>query len=262
MNFLARLWDAIVGELRVGDIGEAMRDAIAVREAFHFSLFGIRIVVADSVVVTWGVMVLLAIAAFFLGRRLKEIPKGMQIAVEGLVDGVVSVCANAMDRKLAERTAPYVGTIGLFIAFSNLTSVLKIPPPAKNPAFAIALALATIFYVIATGIRMVGLKGFWQSLLYPNKALLPFKLLDYMIKPISLSLRLFGNVFGAFILMEFIYIVVPAVIPGVLGLWFDIADGILQGLIFAYLTVIYIGEILENAHEAQARAKLQIRRRT
>ncbi|MGI6334749.1 MAG: hypothetical protein ACOX1A_09290 [Saccharofermentanales bacterium] len=48
-------------------------------------------------------------------------------------------------------------------------------------------------------------------------------------------------------MMEFISIVIPAILPGVIGLWFDLADGILQGVIFSYLTVIYIGEVLEGA---------------
>ena len=64
-------------------------------------------------------------------------------------------------------------------------------------------------------IRFVGWKGFWHSLVYPKAMLLPFKILDYLIKPMSLSLRLFGNIFGAFILMEFIYLIIPAILPGV-----------------------------------------------
>ncbi len=85
--------------------------------------------------------------------------------------------------------------------------------------------------------------------------MLPFKILDFFIKPVSLSLRLFGNVFGAYILMEFIYIVVPMILPGLLGLWFDIADGILQGIIFTYLSITYIGEVIESAHESKHHKK-------
>ena len=115
----------------------------------------------------------------------------------------------------------------------------------------VSLALFTVGYVIFTGIRFVGVKGLWGSLTFPMPALLPFKLLDYIIKPISLSLRLFGNIFGAFILMEFVYIIFPAILPGVIGLWFDLADGLLQGVVFAYLTVIYIGEIVEGAAHSE-----------
>jgi F-type H+-transporting ATPase subunit a len=82
------------------------------------------------------------------------------------------------------------------------------------------------------------------------KAMLPFRILEYVIKPMSLALRLFGNIFGAFILMEFIRIVVPVILPGILLLWFDIADGLLQAVVFTYLTINYIGEILEGAEAA------------
>ena len=57
--------------------------------------------------------------------------------------------------------------------------------------------------------------------------------------------------FGAFILMEFIYIVIPVAVPGILGLWFDIIDGLLQAVIFTYLATTYIGEIIEGAEVAQ-----------
>ena len=50
--------------------------------------------------------------------------------------------------------------------------------------------------------------------------------------------------------MEFIYIIIPVAIPGILGLWFDILDGILQAAIFTYLTITYIGEIIESAEQA------------
>ena len=66
---------------------------------------------------------------------------------------------------------------------------------------------------------------------------------------------MFGNIFGSFILMEFIYIIVPAIVPGVVGLWFDLADGILQGVIFAYLTATYVGEVIEGAHMAHEAAE-------
>ncbi|MDO4876318.1 MAG: hypothetical protein Q3987_02940, partial [Oscillospiraceae bacterium] len=57
------------------------------------------------------------------------------------------------------------------------------------------------------------------------------------------------NVFGSFVFMEFMSIVIPVVVPGIIGLWFDLADGLLQAVIFSYLTMSYIGEIVEIGHE-------------
>ena len=140
-------------------------------------------------------------------------------------------------------------TFGLVITACNAISFLKVPPPAKNVAFPIGCAITAIIYVIVMTFKFVGAKGFWLTLTQPISIMLPFKLLDYVVKPLSLALRLFGNVFAAFVFMEFISICIPCILPGVLGLWFDIMDGIIQAIVFAYLTMSYIGENVETVHE-------------
>ena len=256
LSFWPRFWSAfkedMLEEIRIGDIGFEIEHAIAPRILFRWQLGSFELVISDAVVVSWIILAVIFILAWLMGRKREMIPRsGRQLISENLVDILLNLCQNAgMSYEQSETVVPFVGTIGLFITLTNLSSLFKIPPPAKNPAFPIVMALITIAYVIAIAIHFVGLRGFWSSLVYPKAMLLPFKLLDFMIKPISLSLRMFGNVFGAYILMEFIYIIIPALIPGVVGLWFDLADGILQGIIFTYLSVTYIGEIVEGAHEA------------
>ncbi len=233
------------------DIGAEISASIQVREVFGFDLFGFHVPVADVVVVMWGVMAVLFVAAFFLGRRFRPVPKGGQLLAENLVNGLQALCRTVMEPELVDRYVPYVGSIGLFIALCNVSSVFRLPPPAKNPAFPIGLAVLSIASVIVFSIREVGLKGFARSMLYPTGIMLPFKIIDFATKIISLSLRLFGNIFGAFVFMEFINIIMPILLPGLVGLWFDLADGIIQGLVFAYLNALYIGEIVENAHLAE-----------
>jgi F-type H+-transporting ATPase subunit a len=79
----------------------------------------------------------------------------------------------------------------------------------------------------------------------PVPLMLPFKMLDYVVRPMSLTLRMFGNIMAAYIMMELIYIAFPLVLPGVLSLYFDIFDGVLQAFIFSFLTTLYIAEALE-----------------
>ena len=148
----------------------------------------------------------------------------------------------------------WVAVIAMIIVVSllaacNSISYLHLPPPAKNIAFAIGCAITAIIYVIVMTFKFVGAKGFWITLTTPIPIMIPFKLLDYVVKPLSLSLRLFGNVFAAFIFMEFLSISVPLILPGVAGLWFDIIDGIIQAVVFSYLTMSYIGENVETVNE-------------
>lgn len=251
-EYVTALKERLAEELQVGNIGEEISHAIVPKTIYGLDVFGRTIRITDAVLATWVAMIVIFALGWYLGHKAEPIPTTRrQLTAESLVELLMNLCTNAqMTVEQAATVVPFVGTIAIFITLTNLMSMFKIPPPAKNPAFPIALALFTIGYVIITSIRFVGLKGFWESLVYPKKALLPFKILDFFIKPISLSLRLFGNVFGAFILMEFIYIVVPAILPGLVGLWFDLADGLLRGVIFTYLSITYIGEIIEGAHSA------------
>ncbi len=247
--FVEKLWE----EIKVGDIGEEIRHAITPRTVFTLDIGDVSLPITDAVIATWGVMVVIAALAIWLGYKPAKTPSTRrQLVAESLIGLLMKVCQSAnMSYEQTIRVVPYAGTIAIFIALSNLSAMFKVSPPAKNPAFPIALAIFTILYVIATSIRFVGIKGFLRSLVYPRAMLLPFKILDFFIKPMSLALRLFGNIFGAFILMEFVYIVFPMLLPGLLGLWFDLADGILQGVIFTYLTITYVSEIIEDAHHSQ-----------
>ena len=91
--------------------------------------------------------------------------------------------------------------------------------------------------------------------------LMPFKIIDILVRPVSLCLRLFGNVFGAFVFMEFLHIICPIVFPAAFGMWFDLADGILQAIIFSYLTIYYIGESVEVGHEMQEHPELFVKKK-
>lgn len=251
--FLTALKDKFIGMFKIGDIGAEITRALAPQQIFSLNLGFFNLVVTDAIVATWVVMLAILLLAILLGYKPQRVPAGRrQLISESLITLLMKLCQSSnLTYEQSEAVVPYVGAIAVFISLTNLSSMFGIPPPAKNPAFPIALALFTVVYIIRMSIRFVGLKGFWNSLIYPKAMLLPFKILDYLIKPVSLSLRLFGNIFGAFILMEFIYLIVPVILPGVVGLWFDLADGILQGVIFTYLTVTYIGEVIEGAHLAK-----------
>jgi len=257
LKFLEALKFEFLEVVKVGDIGEQVRHGIAYNEIFRINLFGYALPFNQTTVGEWIAMAIITILALWLGRSFNNALDRRQIVAEGFVGLFVNLCRNnGMNKTQTEEVAPFVGSIAVYICFTNLTSLLKMAPPAKDPVFTVTLALFTIFYVILIGIKLVGIKGFLNSMTYPSPALVPFKILDFFIKPISLSLRLFGNVFGAFILMEFVFIIIPVLIPGILGIWFDLADGILQAAVFSYLSIVYIGEIVEGAEHAKE-AKIQ-----
>ena len=75
--------------------------------------------------------------------------------------------------------------------------------------------------------------------------ILPINILEIFIRPISLCMRLFGNVLGSFVVMELIKLVVPVIIPIPFSFYFDIFDGVIQAYVFVFLTALFIKEQLD-----------------
>ena len=233
------------------DIGGEISEAI-MQVQMYFNVGDYTLLITDAIIVTWvAVIAILIVVALLLGKPSKDLKltKGQALLVSLTELIITTAMSFGMNRKQAEEVTPAIMTFGLVITACNSISYFHLPPPAKNIAFAIGCALAAIIYVIVMTFKFVGAKGFWVTLTTPIPVMIPFKLLDYVVKPLSLSLRLFGNVFAAFIFMEFLSISVPLILPGVAGLWFDIIDGIIQAVVFSYLTMSYIGENVETVNE-------------
>lgn len=233
------------------EIGEEISKAIMQIQMF-FKVGDYKIIITDAVIVTWiAVVIMLILVAFLLGKSSNgyKLTKGQTILVSATELIISTAMGFGMNRKQAEEVTPMIMTLGLVLIACNSISYFHLPPPAKNVAFPIGCAITAILYVIIMTIKFVGLKGFWISLTQPIIIMLPFKLLDYVVKPLSLALRLFGNVFAAYVFMEFLSISIPLILPGVAGLWFDIIDGMIQAVVFSYLTMSYIGENVETVNE-------------
>ena len=255
-TWFSEFWAAFVEQLTERlfghkDIGEEISEAI-MQVQMSFAAGDNTLIITDAIIVTWiAVVIMLIIVAVLLGKPSKDhkLTKGQTILVS-LTELVISTAMSfGMNRKQAEEVAPMVMTFGLVLVACNSISYFHLPPPAKNVAFPVGCAIVAIIYVIVMTFKFIGVKGFWISLTQPVAIMLPFRLLDYVIKPLSLALRLFGNVFAAFVFMEFLSISLPVIVPGIVGLWFDIIDGVIQAVVFAYLTMSYIGENIETYNE-------------
>ena len=256
-SWWAQFWEAFKEELGSAfggkSIGEEIRHGIMQWKGY-FQFGDSKVPITDAIIITWLAVAIGIVIFWWLGRKREMIPGGRQSIMESLIGILFGVCKDyGLNEEQAEKIIPMVGTIGIVLISCNVCSIFKLPPPAKNIAFPLALGIFAIIYVIVMSIRFVGLKGFGRSFVDPKPYMLPFKIIDFFIKPISLALRLFGNVFGAFILMEFLSIVIPVIVPGVFSLWFDLMDGILQAIVFCYLTTSYIGEVVESAHAVAER---------
>ena len=218
-----------------------------------FTIPGLKIPVTDVVVTMWIIMAVLIFFAVFLTRKLTTVPNKKQNVAEIIVEMINNICKDAIGDHHWKPFAPFLGTVMLFLMFANTVSIFnvipgegfKLRPPTRNINVTACLALMSIIVVIYAGIRYKKVGGWLKSFVEPIPMMLPFKILDYGIKPLSLALRLFGNILGAFIVMELIYAAMPPVVPAALSIYFDLFDGILQAYVFMFLTSLYIAEVIE-----------------
>ena len=261
VEFGASFLEHLKEHFAIGDIGEKINEAIL--QVQNYLVIGdFKVVLTDAVIVTWIAVGIFAIIFAIMASKPKIRPDTKQTFVEMLVGLVITVAEGFGIREdEARHIAPMIGTFFIMITACNTISIFGIAPPAKNIGFPIAMALCAIVYVIYVSIRFVGFKGFGRMLIHPMAFMLPFKIIDILVRPVSLCLRLFGNVFGAFVFMEFLHIVCPIIVPAAFGLWFDLADGVLQAIIFSYLTIYYIGESIEVGHEMEEHPELFVKKK-
>jgi len=230
----------------------------------EINLFGFDLSITDSVVVMWIVMAILIVLSVVFTRKLKTIPEGKQSIVEVIVEFFNNFAKDCVGEH-GKLFVPYIGTIFLLLIVSNIIAVFNIipsgedlynlthweffenwnfaiRPPTKDINVTLTLALMSMVAVITAGIKVKKVSGWLKSFLEPEPLILPFKIFDYFIRPVSLCFRMFGNILGAVIIMELIYFAFPAVLPGFLSIYFDLFDGILQAYVFLFLTSLYVGE--------------------
>ena len=211
------------------------------------SLGGLQ--VPESVVVSWGIMLFLVIVSILLTRNLKVDHISRRQAILELVVTILEMVVTTIDGfftgllgEQGRRYVPYLMTVALYIACANLIGVFGIKPPTKDLNVTAALALMSICLIEYSGIHARGGKGFLKSLAAPTPIMTPMNILEIAIRPTSLCMRLFGNVLGAFVIMELIKLVVPVFVPAIFSLYFDLFDGLIQTYVFVFLTSLFMKE--------------------
>ena len=188
-------------------------------------------------------------ACVLLVRNLKvENPGRKQIVLETAVQGLYNFFKGTIGEH-GTAYIPYLMSVVLYIGIANLIGLIGFKPPTKDMNVTVALAVMSIVLIEVAGVRQKGTKGWLKSFAEPMPIVLPINVLEVFIKPLSLCMRLFGNVLGSFVIMELLKIVVPAFLPAVFSCYFDIFDGLIQAYVFVFLTSLFIKEATDNKNK-------------
>jgi F-type H+-transporting ATPase subunit a len=246
--------------------------------------------ITNSMVVTWIVAVALIVFAQTATRRMSQVPGGAQNLLEWLVEGVYGLLESIMGRHLVERTFWFFGTVFIFILAANWLGLLPgvgtigwghhtdhgfvVDEPLLRGANAdlnLTLAMALIFFgcwivwaVQEVGARgmvkeLFGTKGETEGLMKPLMAIVfvaagLLEIISILFRPVSLSFRLYGNIFAGENMLETMGSLVPGLgwLLPVPFYFMELLVGLVQALVFMLLTAVFTLLICQHHDEAES----------
>lgn len=228
----------------MGNLAEKLMEELECETAFTIPVFG-GIAIPESVAVTWLIMAVLVMISILLTRNLNVVPvTRRQIFVEFCIEKAEGFFGEILGEH-GKRYIPYLSSVVLYIGCANLIGLFGLKPPTKDLNVTAGLAVMSIVLIEYAGFHVKGAKGFLKSFSQPMAIITPINILEIVIKPLSLCMRLFGNVLGAFVVMELIKIIMPAFLPIPFSMYFDIFDGLIQAYVFVFLTSLFMKESME-----------------
>jgi len=213
---------------------------------FHLPIY-------NFVITSWVIMFILVFTAWLATKNMHRMPKGIQNVWEYAVDGLFSFFGGIMGEERARKYGPFLGTCFLYILLSNYSGVIPgaamikgFVPPTNNVSITAGLAVLVFLSVFYFGIQAKGI-GFFKHFFQPMAFLFILNVIEELVRPISLSLRLYGNVYGEETIIAQLGEMVPFLVPlpmMVLGL----LTGAIQALVFTLLASTYIAGATEEHH--------------
>lgn len=199
---------------------------------------------------TWLVMGILIVLGFLASRSVKMVPTGTQNFMETIVTGVEGLIEDTMGKE-GKAYFPLIATFALFILVSNLIALIPgFYPPTANLNTNAALALTVFAMTHVIGFKKHGvayLKHFMGPILWLAPLIFIIEIIGHLARPLSLSLRLFGNMYGHEIVLMIFFALVPFFLPIPMMLM-GVLVAFIQTFVFTLLAMIYIAGALEEAH--------------
>jgi F-type H+-transporting ATPase subunit a len=208
--------------------------------------------IPDHVTMTWLMMAVVLVFAYILGKNLKKFPDRVQYVFEALTSFIVYTLEDAMG-KYGRKFFPLIAGLAVFILFGNLMGLIPgLTQPTANLNTTLALAIISFLVYNYEGIKKHGLVNYIKHFAGPvpwmAPIMFPIEVVSHLSRILSLSFRLFGNMFGDEMVVLVALMLVPFLVP-VAGEFIVFANSFLQTFIFCILTVVYIATAIEEHEE-------------
>lgn len=219
---------------------------------FSFNIGSFVVNINRDIIVQWAIIIVLWITGYLLTRNLKRVPNKKQVALESLYSYVEGLVKENIGESYIG-FIPYVGTLVIYLLALNLIGVIGIEPPTANLSVTIGLAISSFLVINITAMKKNGPLGYVKGFGQPYLLMLPLNIMERVMLPVSLALRLFGNMLAATLLINILYSALGSIswvaqlgIPIIAHGYFDLFDGTIQMLVFTMLTIINIKVTAEH----------------
>lgn len=212
--------------------------------------------VPSYVTYSWLAMAILIVMSLIVRSSLKLVPRGAQNFFETCVEALYNLCEDTIGHHWARAHFPLIGTLGLYILLCNYMGLIPgFDSPTANINTTASCAIPVFFATHYYGLRVHGPKyinhflGPIRSIFALPLMLMMFfiELIGHLVRPLTLSVRLFGNMVAKHILLIVLGILAPAVVPVVI-LGLGVLVGLVQAFVFVLLSAMYLAGAVEEAH--------------
>lgn len=223
----------------------------SIHHLLAYKFMGQTVYITTSHVCMFIIIITIMIFALLARKKImhaKEVPTGLQNVVEFAVETLQGFVDSSMGQH-GKKYMNYVGTLFLFILLSNISGLFGLRPPTADYGTTFSLALITFVMIQYNNIKYNKI-GAFTGLFQPIWFLFPINLIGEIATPVSMSLRLFGNVMAGTVMMALYYGLLPIFakigIPAALHVYFDLFSGAIQAYVFAMLTMVFITQKIEG----------------
>ena len=219
-----------------------------IHEFYPVDFFGTTVHITTTHIYTIIVVAVIMILTLFLRHAFFKAEREGRMTtastlVEMGVDALTHFVEDSLGKKGAKHYINYIGVLFLYIFFCNTSGIFGLRPPTADYGTPLCLALITWVMIMYADIRYNKL-DMVKDLFRPFPLFFPMNVISMFSTPLSMSLRLFGNVLGGTVLMALFYGMLPWFvklgIPAALHVYFDIFSGAIQTYVFCMLTVTFV----------------------
>lgn len=205
------------------------------------------VVIAASVITTWGIMLVITALAWLSTRHLEMLPGKIQTTVEGIVVAIDKAIV-AVAPEHGRLILPFIATLWLFLIIANLIGLIPgLDSPTRDLSVTSALAILVFFSVHWFGIKTQGLKNYLRHYLSPSPILLPFHIISELTRTLALAVRLFGNIMSLEMAAMLVLLVAGFLVP-IPVLLLHIIEALVQAYIFGMLALVYVAGAVQSQH--------------